>query len=270
MRPSTGERYGWVGRLHLGHGLVLIAGMLLAAGLLLFGLRSDSLPDFDFDGPVELRKQAFFDYLAPLIEAENAKIAEQRARLLSIEQRIEAGGTPGWWDRRWLSNQAVEYELEVDPERSLGETVAALKPRIDTVPPALAMVQAAAESAWGRSRFAVEANNLFGHWCYERGCGLVPRRRAEGARHEVAAFDSPRESVERYLHNLNTHPAHAPMRRIRAALREDGERPRALELADGLTRYSERREAYVEEVKAVIRANRALIDEALARAEALE
>lgn len=253
-----------IGGIHLGHGLVLLGALLLAVGVVLFGIRSDSLPDFDTDGPVQERKQAFFGYLAPLVQDENVRIQAQRDRLLALERRLEAGQDAGWWDRRWLRARAIEYELEAETDRSAKESVAELKLRIDTVPPALALVQAAAESAWGRSRFAVEANNLFGQWCYEPGCGLVPNRRPDGAVHEVAAFDSPRESVERYLNNLNTHPAYAPLRRIRAALRAQGQRPRAMALADGLLRYSERREAYVEEVKAVIRANRPLIDQAIA------
>lgn len=265
MEPDSGAapEVDAIAGFHLGHGLLLIGGLLLAAGVVLFGIRSDSLPDFDIEGPVELRKEAFFGYLAPLVQVENAEIAAQRDRLLALDERLSAGQDAGWWDRRWLRARAIEYELEADADRSIAETVAELKLRIDTVPPALALVQAAAESAWGRSRFAREANNLFGQWCYEPGCGLVPNRRPEGAVHEVAAFDSPRESVQRYLNILNTHPAYAPLRRIRAALREQGERPRALALADGLMRYSERRQAYVEEVKAVIRANRPLIEEAL-------
>lgn len=268
-KPGVKSAPGDAG-LHLGHGLVLFAGLLLVGGALLLGLHpaSGPLPDFDIDGPVEARKQAFFEFLAPLIREENARVAAQRERLLALEARMEAGQEPGWWARRWLRARAIEYELEADPERAFDETVAALKLRIDTVPPALAMVQAAAESAWGRSRFARQANNLFGQWCYEPGCGLVPRRRSQGARHEVAAFESPRQSVRRYLHNLNSHPAYAPLRRIRAGLREAGEPPRALALADGLIRYSERRQAYVDEIKAVIRSNRPLIDEALARVEA--
>ncbi len=275
MTSSTPRREGSAtttepGGLHLGHGLVAFALLLLIGGALVLGLRPapGPLPDFDLDGPVEARKQAFFEFLAPLVREENARVAAQRERLLALEDRFEAGQPPGWWAQRWLRARAIEYELDSNPDRSVEETLVALKLRIDTVPPALAMVQAAAESAWGRSRFARQANNLFGQWCYEPGCGLVPRRRSQGARHEVAAFESPRQSVRRYLHNLNTHPAYAPLRRIRAGLREAGEPPRALALADGLLRYSERRQAYVDEIKAVIRANRPLIDEALARNEA--
>jgi Bax protein len=165
-------------------------------------------------------------------------------------------------DRYWMRRLAAEYDLEW-PGTSREETLAVLERRVDIVPEALALVQAAKESGWGRSRFARLGNNLFGHWCYVRGCGLVPARRNTDASHEVAAFESVRQSVRRYLNNLNTHDSYLPLRRIRAAEREAGLRPRALTLADGLIRYSERRQAYVDEIKQIIRSNRDLIREAL-------
>lgn len=245
-----------------------VAGAALAAVLPAIALvamlwpDADSLPDFAGIGEVDSRKQAFFDYLAPMVEAENARVMEQREQLLELADRIEDGQAPSWLERRWLNGLAAEYEVEwlgAEPEKSLAQ----LKSRVDRVPVALALVQAAAESGWGRSRFAVEGNNLFGQWCYTPGCGMVPGQRSEGAAHEVAAFPSVRESVRRYINNLNTHRAYAPLREMRARLRENGQPLKALQLADGLIRYSERREEYVEETKAVIRANRPLIQAAI-------
>lgn len=244
-------------RLALGVGAVLA---LAIAAVIFVASRPDAepLPDFAAIDDIPARKQAFFSYLAPYVQAENARVLEQRARLEAIAERLDSGRRPGWRDRRWLERLAVEYEVEWDrqaPEEGIDE----LLHRVDFVPVTLALVQAAAESGWGRSRFAIEGNNLFGHWCYEPGCGLVPEQRAAGAGHEVAAFDSVRESIARYIHNLNTHPAHEPLRRIRARLRQAGRTPSATALADGLLMYSERREDYVEEVKNVIETNGPII-----------
>ncbi len=243
--------------------LGLVTGLSLAALVLMAWIvwpRPAPLPDFGAYEEVTELKLAFFEFLLPRIEAENERIAGQRERLLAIAETVEAGASPGWLDRRWLANLAEDYR--VDPhEQSIEETIEVLLRRVDTVPPTLALVQAATESGWGRSRFAVEANNLFGQWCYRRGCGLVPANRPEGARHEVAAFDSPRESVARYINNLNSHEAYRPLRVIRAQLREVGETPTAMALSDGLILYSERREDYVEEVRTVIRQNQPLIEE---------
>ncbi|MCA1778874.1 MAG: glucosaminidase domain-containing protein [Xanthomonadaceae bacterium] len=242
-------------------GLALVAGLIIA--LLVIPLRTpERLPDFDAIGDVDTRKQAFFAFLAPLVEAENERVMYDRARLLALNERLESGQALGGRDRHWLKRMAGHYDVEWhrdDPVRVMQQ----LARRVDTVPVSLALVQAAAESGWGRSRFAVDGNNLFGQWCYTRGCGMVPSRRAGGAQHEVESFVSVRESVSRYIHNLNTHSAYAPLREIRARLREADREPTAMVLADGLIRYSERREDYVEEVKSVIRVNRPLIEQVI-------
>lgn len=242
---------------------VLGGGALLFALLMLPKLRqpAPSLPDFAAIEDVATLKRTFFSFLAPQVDAVNARVQAQRARLLPLADAIEQGQAPGWRDRRWLRSLAREYQVELDlqaPEAAL----ALLRLRVDSVPVPLALVQAAAESGWGRSRFAVEGNNLFGHWCYVPGCGLVPESRAAAARHEVAVFDSVREAIRRYLHNLNTHPAYRPLRERREKLRRQGRPLETLALVDGLVEYSERRQAYVEEIRDLLEFNRALIEDA--------
>lgn len=240
----------------------IVVGLGVGVSLLISSPASPRLPDFSTISDIPARKQAFFEFLAPVVVSENERVLAQRERLVSLAERIRDGQRPGWLDRRWLDRLAEEYEAPW--ERTLSEverlaSLAMLERRVDAVPVPLALVQAATESGWGRSRFALEGNNLFGHWCYEPGCGLVPARRNQGAAHEVAAFDSISDSVSRYLHNLNTHAAYAPLRAIRARLRRQGESPTAMALADGLVQYSERREEYVDEIKSVIRVNRPII-----------
>ena len=77
---------------------------------------------------------------------------------------------------------------------------------MDIIPEMMVLVQAANESGWGTSRFSRMGLNLFGQWCYVRGCGLVPRAEEDG-RHEVAKFDSVNDSVC-YMRNINTHGAY--------------------------------------------------------------
>ncbi|MDX8381543.1 MAG: glucosaminidase domain-containing protein, partial [Ghiorsea sp.] len=132
---------------------------------------------------------------------------------------------------------------------------AALLKRVDTVPLELVLSQAANESAWGTSRFARKANNLFGQWCFTKGCGLVPSRRNAGSTHEVAAFKSPQLSVRSYLRNLNTGRVYKDLRTIRAQKRAQGKTATAFELAEGLNKYSERGQAYVKEIRSMIKYN---------------
>lgn len=247
-----------------GEGAALVALALVALWALLRPA-PEILPDFTDIERAEVRKEAFFEFLAPIVTSENARVLEQRRQLLEIAPKVDNDQPLPLLDRHWMRKLAAEYELAW-PGESREQTLDLLKRRVDGVPAPLALVQAAKESGWGRSRFARLGNNLFGHWCYVRGCGLVPSRRNTDAAHEVAAFDSVRHSVRRYLNNLNTHSSYLPLRRIREAQRQAGEQPRALALADGLIRYSERREAYVREIKQIIRTNRDLIEQFVADA----
>jgi Bax protein len=125
--------------------------------------------------------------------------------------------------------------------------------RVDAIPASLALAQSANESAWGTSRFAKDGSNFFGQWCYDAGCGLVPSKRNAGASHEVAVFDSPEESVASYLLNLNTNRAYTELRSIRASLRARNKEISGEALAAGLRKYSERGDAYVKELRSMIR-----------------
>ena len=260
-RPAGG--FSWIRPVPTAVGLLLVV-LLVASIVNVVNVHEDrTLPDFDAIDDISERKQAFFEFLTPLVIAENQRVLKQRERLLDLAVRLRAGKSVGWLDRRWLGQLAAEYDVAWDPDappESVLESIELLERRVDAVPTALALVQAATESGWGRSRFATEGNNLFGHWCYEPGCGLVPERRNTGAGHEVAAFDSVTESVQRYVRNLNTHAAYAPLRAIRARMRRNGESPTAMALADGLIRYSERRQDYVDEIKTIIRVNRPIIE----------
>ncbi len=109
----------------------------------------------------------------------------------------------------------------------------------------------ATESGWGTSRFAVEGNNLFGQRCYETGCGLAPAGRTN-PKFSVKAFASVEDSVRSYVHNINTHSQYVEFRRVRSAQRERGEPLGSIALAATLAQYSERRFAYVSDIKALI------------------
>lgn len=235
--------------------LLTVAVLATAVALMPTQWRTQAaaLPDLTTVNDVDERKERFFDYLTPLVNDANEDIRAQRERLLGIERRYEATGGIRLADSWWVQRQRVRYD--VDPEADLGEALHTLRRRIDTVPPSLALAQAAIESGWGTSRFALEGNNLFGQWCYREGCGLVPAARPSGARHEVTVFRTVEDAVASYLNNLNVHPAYVPLRELREQARADSRDPSGFELAAGLEQYSERGEPYVREVRTMIRAN---------------
>ena len=209
------------------------------------------LPDFTQYQNVKAKKSAFFSYILPLVQAQNATIKNQREQLAELKHLSEQEYSRS--HRKLILDLAKEYRL--NSESATKKEVAELLLRVDQVPASLALAQAAMESAWGTSRFAVQANNLFGQWCYQEGCGLVPLRRNAGSKHEVAKFDSGSDAVKSYLRNLNTHRAYTDLREQRASLRNAGQTVTGHKLAEGLIDYSELREAYVHEIQAVIRIN---------------
>ncbi len=55
------------------------------------------------------------------------------------------------------------------------ESKESLLSAIDTIPTSLALVQAAIESNWWRSRFSKHYNNYFGLSCFKPSCEIVPK-----------------------------------------------------------------------------------------------
>ncbi|MBY5991619.1 glucosaminidase domain-containing protein [Ferrimonas balearica] len=210
-------------------------------------------PDFDAYTDVQEKKSAFFNFLRPLIEAENAKIAEQRQFVLAARTRVANGAGLSEAEAAHLSSLADEYGYEI---RALTpEALDDLLERVDEIPAAMVMIQAANETGWGSSRFAREGLNYFGQWCFRKGCGLVPNQRQGGMNHEVARFDSVQASVASYLKNLNTNPAYRELRGLRHQLRVEGLPVHAEDLIPGLIRYSERKDAYVAELMQMLSQN---------------
>jgi Bax protein len=227
------------------------AGILLVVLVLGYLMLGSGAPDFkDYEAGTE-RKEAFFGYFLPIIQEENARIAEVREELVAWSNDPDS---IGWWDEGTIEDIAADYrmdEFDVSDQAAWDELLS----RVDIVPASLALSQAANESAWGTSRFATKGNNYFGQWCFETGCGLVPNSRDSGKTHEVADFDSPQQSVERYMENLNQHDAYDPLREVRSTLRANDQPVTGYALAAGLGKYSERGVEYIEELRAMMRHN---------------
>lgn len=209
----------------------------------------EDLPDFTGYRDTTEKKVAFFSFLYPRIVLANSRILIERDYLDSLTQK----DTLSKQEHTWLAAQSKR--LRVDEEPGSPEQFALLRKRLDVIPPSLILAQAANESAWGTSRFALRGNNLFGQWCFSKGCGLVPLNRVEGASHEVAAFPSPYHSVRAYIQNLNRHGSYQGLRDTRFDDREAGNPLTGLSLARGLISYSERGEEYVDEIRSMIRYN---------------
>lgn len=218
-----------------------------------------SLPDFNQIADITEKKRYFFDYLRPYVKRENARLRALRQQLLEIQEKKQKHMRMSVEEYAFLYSLYDEFRMEVDEtDASMLEE---LLRRVDVIPDSLVLMQAANESAWGTSRFAVEGYNFFGQWCFREGCGLIPHSRQEGQTHEVARFDSPAASIKSYFYNLNTFYTYESLRAIRARLRSEGKPVRGETLAGGLGAYSERGEDYIAEISGMIRFNRKLLEE---------
>lgn len=212
---------------------------------------SPELPDFASIADVKLKKQAFFDYLQPIIVQVNNEVLLARAEVLRLKQKSLLNER----ERAYLLTLAKHYNVE-DLLEVNDAFFHALLARVDKVPVALALAQAANESAWGTSRFALEANNLFGQWCFTKGCGIVPKSRDEDKIHEVASFKSIPKAVRAYVKNVNSSSAYPLFRALRSDMRKGSELLASNILVEGLSKYSLRGDEYINEIRAIIRINK--------------
>lgn len=212
------------------------------------------LPDFEAITSIDLKKETFFSFFNQYIEAENQRILVRRERVQVFANVLASGGSLTPIEQKTLDELTVQYRLQ-DSELSQVDLVDELLVRVDIIPVSLALAQAATESAWGTSRFAREGNNIFGQWCYDEGCGLVPGQRADDASHEVKSFTTVEASIRAYFRNLNTNPNYAYLRELRAQMRMKEKPLDSRALAQGLLRYSERGHVYISEIHDLIRIN---------------
>lgn len=224
-------------------------------------------PDFASITDVKQKKKAFFDYLRPGIALENQRITKERQRLEAIERSYE-NQTLTDSDKSYATRLGKLYNVEVTVDGVNEQWFNKMLHRVDVIPEGLVLVQGANESAWGTSRFATQANNYFGQWCYSTGCGLVPLQRSDGMTHEVAKFSSVQQSIHGYFMNVNRNRAYEDLREIRYQRHLNGDSltdtDAATALSNGLLRYSERGEAYVNDLQSMIRHNRQYWDQPLA------
>ena len=215
---------------------------------------NSAVPDFRSYTNVQQKKADFFNYMLPMIQASNARILAQRARLHHALSLVQRGQPLTIDDEQFINRTFRQYRVAV-PAQIHAPQLQALLARVDVVPASLVLAQSANESGWGTSRFARQANNFFGIWCFTEGCGLTPLRRDAGLSHEVARYDSVADGVAAYMMTINTHAAYESLRDIRSMQRNGVGAVCGEELAEGLVMYSERGMDYVREIQKMILAN---------------
>ena len=196
--------------------------------------------DLNSLGDTRKKRNLFIKILLPLILDENNKITEDRKKLFKILNKNF--NTVG--ERVWLKKRFKEYKID-DGDLSK------LKMRMDIIPVSIALAQAANESGWGTSRFALQGNALFGQWTWSKK-GISPKKQDKDKSHRILQFQVLKASVRAYKNNLNTHNAYKEFREARAKLREENKKINGLDLIEHLERYASIGERYIEILRIII------------------
>ena len=189
------------------------------------------------------KKDTFIKIVMPLIIDENNKILENRKKLFKILSK--PNNTRG--EKVWLKRRFEDYSIK-------NEDVTELKIRMDIVPVSIAIAQAAKESGWGTSRFALEGNAMFGQWTWGKQ-GIAPLDREKNKGHKILKFPILRSSVQAYKNNLNTHNGYREFREKRAELRKLNKKISGLELVKYLHNYAATGSEYTKVLKKIIDQN---------------
>jgi len=133
-----------------------------------------------------------------------------------------------------------KYKVKTDKE-----LLVALKPH----PVSITLAQAAIESAWGTSRFFIEANNIFGvHGLSSKG-SIPAGVKKNGRTVWVRKYKTLEDAILDYYRMLSTVPTYKKFKRL------NYEDQSVYKIVEGLKYYSERGEDYVNSIKSVIKHN---------------
>ena len=200
--------------------------------------------DLDELKNVKLKKETFIKIILPLIVAENERILDDRYKLKKITSRKITTDD----EKQWLRQKFLEYRVKKG-------SVEDLITKMDIIPASIAIAQAAKESGWGTSRFALEGNAIFGQWTWN-GQGIAPLDRDKTKSHKILRFPILRASVKAYTKNLNTHRSYVKFRDKRKSLRKENKKIIGLELTKTLDNYAQTGSEYTKILDQIIRQNR--------------
>jgi len=200
--------------------------------------------DLDALESTQLKKETFIKIVLPLVVAENERILADREKLKILSNKKFTTEQ----EKQWLRQKLLEYKVK---KGDLKELLA----RMDIIPTSIALAQAAKESGWGTSRFALEGNAIFGQWTWS-GQGIAPLDRASNKNHKILKFPILRASVKAYKNNLNTHRSYSKFREKRLNLRENKKKISGLELTETLNNYAQTGSEYTKILNQIIKQNR--------------
>jgi len=202
---------------------------------------------------VGVKKKLFYLITLPIIHEANGLILRDREMIINIEKKFlradlnenETNEVIRLSKKYKLDYSTIDLKLFRD-----------LKQRINIIPVSLALAQAIVESGWGQSRFALEGNALYGQWTTNEQKGLIPEDRDEDKTHAVRKFENLKQSVQAYMHNINTHRAYYSFRVVRRIAERVQYTDPISAKVKFLAAYAEIGQEYVDKLELIIESNK--------------
>ncbi|WP_194435214.1 glucosaminidase domain-containing protein [Vibrio fluminensis] len=189
---------------------------------------------------VEQKTSGFIRLLLPTIKAVNDQILEVRSEIKQLAQKPRTHRTAQ--EQAWLKQLMISYDVK-------SNDIHDLLLHVDIIPVGMVLAQGIDESGWGTSHFAVQGNSLYGEHLPAHGGKYLT---TPGGHVKVAAFDNLYAGTASYMHNLNTTRAYQELWHMRQNLRMQNNL-NGYELVAALAHYSTRGEAYVDNLRSLIK-----------------
>lgn len=189
----------------------------------------------------EERKKQFVNQVLPAILVVRYQMENKSKKVRKIIKKIEEGEILKPKEQTFVDSLMVKYRA-----KSHENLLLRLKPH----PVSLVLAQAAVESGWGSSRFAVEGNNLFGIWTTPGDPNVIKSMyNREDQTIFLKKYKNIAESVDHYFLTIGRHKAYRSFRTKRY------EEVDVFALIDELNKYSEKGEEYTSLLKKMIEWN---------------
>lgn len=195
------------------------------------------------------RVRFFIKTILPLILLENEKIENERESVLQIASKNSWNEE----EQQIIYKTAFKYRIikkSTDISKISKDEIEKIRyfldHRIRPVPVPIALGMAALESGWGSSRFALEANNIFGHTTQDMSKGLKPNN-WKGTERHIKKFDTLSDSIATYLLNINRNKAYMKFRKLRREYPDN-----YIMLSTGFAKYSRIEHEYIERLQLII------------------
>tara|TARA_B100000003_G_C10875380_1_gene348889 strand:- start:112 stop:795 length:684 start_codon:yes stop_codon:yes gene_type:complete len=147
-----------------------------------------------------------------------------------------------WAQNLGLVSKEMKYKTKKEFIKELGYCVDYINfttPVDKRVPIEMLVGQAVLESGWGQSRFAKEANNLFGIRVFKSTAPhLLPLGMEKWQGWGVRVFKTKCDSVKEYIRLLNEHPAYEDFRTLRAQMQATNQPLDSVKLIKTLKAFS--------------------------------